>query len=151
MGMAEVRYRYRLRVNADEAVLLHGVFDSCRAVWNQALARWTELWREERLGYSYVEMAAELTDWRAAWEWLAAQPQCPQQQTLRRLYKAIRAFFDRSNPAGRPRFKSRKRGDGHSAEWTTNGFCLSGTGLGAERADRLQVAVAGGRLSLRVV
>jgi putative transposase len=150
MSTAEVRYRYRLRVNADQAWLLDGVFNACRAVWNQALGRWSELWREERLGYSYGEMAAELTDWRAAWEWLAGQPQCPQQQTLRRLSRAIKAFFDKTNPAGRPRFKSRKRGDGLSAEWTRNGFGISGSGRGYS-GDRLEVAVAGGRTRLRVV
>jgi putative transposase len=150
MREVEVRYRYRLRINRAQAEALMAVFDSCRAVWNQALGRWGELWREEKLGYSYGEMAAELTDWRATWEWLAAQPQCPQQQTLRRLSRAIRAFFDRTNPAGRPRFKSRKRGEGVSAEWTRNGFKVSGSGLG-QAGDRIEVAVAGGRIPLRAV
>jgi putative transposase len=150
MSEREVRYRYGLRVRPVDAVALGEVFDACRKVWNQALGRWKELWREERLGYSYGEMAAELTDWRAAWGWLAAQPQCPQQQTLRRLHRSIRAFFDKDNPAGRPRFKSSKRGEGQSAEWTRNGFAVSGSGLGSRQSDRLAVAVGGGRLLLRV-
>jgi putative transposase len=150
MSKGEVRYRYRLRVRPADAMALGEVFDACRKVWNQGLGRWTELWQKERLGYSYGEMAAELTDWRGAWEWLAAQPQCPQQQTLRRLHKSIRAFFDKRNPAGRPRFRSRKRGEGHSAEWTKNGFAVSGSGLGRYQSDRLAVAVGGGRLALRV-
>jgi hypothetical protein len=45
MSLAEVRYRYRLRINADQARQLQDVFDSCRAVWNTALGRWSELWR----------------------------------------------------------------------------------------------------------
>jgi len=140
--VVEARYRYRLRVAPSQARALQGVFDSCRFVWNTALGRWQDLWRYEGLSLSWVEMAAELTDWRSRYEWLAAQPCTPQQQVLRDLGKSVRAFFDKSNPAGRPRFKSRKAGYA-TAEWTTNGFAVK-NGL-------LHVAVASGRTALRVV
>jgi len=69
---------------------------------------------------------------------------------LRDLYRSVSAFFDKSNPAGRPRFK--KRRDGYAtARWTRNGFKVSGSGIGVGERDRLAVAVAGGRLALRVV
>ncbi|MGO9657325.1 MAG: hypothetical protein ACLQVK_00135 [Acidimicrobiales bacterium] len=48
---------------------------------------------------------------------------------LRDLYKAISAFFDKANPAGGPKFKSRKTGYA-TARWTTNGFSVSGSGHG---------------------
>jgi hypothetical protein len=55
--MVEARYRYRLRVSNSQAVLLHGVFDSCRFVWNQTLGRWQDLWRYERIMMSYSTLA----------------------------------------------------------------------------------------------
>jgi putative transposase len=150
----EARYRYRLRVSPKEALALRGVFDSCKFVWNQALGRWGDLWRHEHLLLSYKDMDAELTDWRGRFEWLAASPSVPQQQVLRDLSRSISAFFDKSNPASRPTYK-RRRDLFATARWSKNGFRVAGTGLGLKRpggpADRLEIAVAGGRLALRVV
>ena len=53
-------------------------------------------------------MSRELTDWRGRFDWLAAVPVTPQQQVLRDLDKSIRAFYDKDNPARRPRFKRKK-------------------------------------------
>jgi len=141
LGGVEARYRYRLRVTPTQAAALVEVFDSCRFVGNTALGRWSELWRHEQVSLGYVAMAAELTDWRSRFDWLAAVPVTPQQQVLRDLDRAIRAFSDKSHPGRRPRFK-RKRSH-TTASWNLNGFGLVG--------DRLAVAVAGGRTLLRVV
>jgi putative transposase len=84
-----------------------------------------------------------LTDWRHTFDWLEAQPQNPQEQTLRDLFKAVSAFFDKKNPAGRPTFKSRKAGYA-TARWTKNGFSV--------KDGRLDVATsAKNRIALRVV
>ncbi|MGH9075831.1 MAG: hypothetical protein ACRDZQ_17200, partial [Acidimicrobiales bacterium] len=69
---------------------------------------------------------------------------------LRDLYRGIAAFFDKANPGGRPRLESRRAGHG-AARWTRRGFAVSGSGRGASVVDHLEVAVAGGRLPLRVV
>jgi putative transposase len=137
----EARYTYRLRVTPAQARSLQEVFDSCRFVWNTSLGRWRDLWRYEGLSLSWVETAAELTDWRSRFDWLAAVPVTPQQQVIRDLGKAIRAFFGPKNPAGRPRFK--KKGSHSTASWNANGFAL--------REGRLSVAVRAGRTDLRVV
>jgi putative transposase len=150
MSEAEVRYRYKLRVSPRQAASLQAVFDASRFVWNQALGRWSDLWRHEGLSFAYGDANRELTDWRARFEWLAAQPSVTQQQVMRDLYRAVSAFFDRSNPAGRPRFKSRKGGYS-TARWTRNGFAVSGSGLGVNGDERVEVAVAGGRIGLRAV
>ncbi len=148
-AMVEVRFRYRLRVNRTQAALLQAVFDTCRFVWNQALGRWQDLWRQERISLGYADAGRELTDWRSRFEWLAEQPSVPQQQILRDLYRAIGAFHDKNNPARRPRFKSRK--DSYAvARWTRQGFAVAGSGLG-RAGDHLQVATAAGRIRLRVV
>jgi putative transposase len=143
-----LRYTYRLRVNPSVAKLLKEVFDSCRFVWNQALGRWQDLWRYEGLSYTYWDASSELTDWRHRFEWLSEQPSIPQQQVLRDLFKAIDAFFDKSNPAGRPKFK--KRGSYKTARWTTNGFSITGTGVGI-KGDRLSIATRVGRVKIPVV
>jgi putative transposase len=148
-AMAEVRYRYRLRVSNSQAVLLQAVFDACRFVWNQTLGRWEDLWRHEGVSLRYADANRELTDWRSRFEWLAAQPSVPQQQVQRDLCQAISAFADRTNPAGRPRFKARKAGY-TTARWTRRGFRVSGSGLGLAD-DRLEVATSAGRIRLRVV
>jgi putative transposase len=137
----EARYRFRLRVSNGQARELQQVFDSCRFVWNQALGRWDDLWQYERTSLPEKTMHAELTDWRSRFEWLADVPVTPQQQIIIDLSRSVRAFFDKTNPAGRPRFK--KRGACSSARWTVRGFSI--------KNDRLSVAVAGGRIDLRVV
>jgi putative transposase len=147
--MVQVRYRYRLRVNHSEATLLQAVFDTCRFVWNQALGRWQDMWQQERISLAYADAGRELTDWRSRFEWLAEQPSVPQQQVLRDLYRAIAAFHDKTNPARRPRFKSRKVGHA-TARWTKQAFAVSGSGRGRP-GDRLQVATGAGRIGLRVV
>jgi len=78
-----------------------------------------------------------------------SQPQNPQGQVLGDLYRSIGAFLDKTNPAGRPQFKIPKRGYA-TDRWTKNGFSVSGTGRG-HRGDRLKIAVAGGRIGLRVL
>jgi len=149
MASHEARYRYRLRVNDREAEALKGVFDSCRFVWNQALGRWSDLWRYEGVHLRLAGADKELTDWRSRFEWLAAQPSVPEQQVLRDLFASVSAFFDKKNPAGRPNFKKRRSGYA-TARWTKNGFKVAGTGQGYP-GDRLAVTVAECRLSLRVV
>jgi putative transposase len=148
-AIVEVRYRYRLRVSRTQTTLLLTVFDACRFVWNQTLGRWEDLWRQEGVSLGYADAGRELTDWRSRFAWLAEQPSVPQQQVQRDLYRAISAFFDRTNPAGRPRFKSRKTGHA-TARWTRRGFKVSGSGLG-RAGDRLEVATSAGRIQLRVV
>lgn len=136
-----VGYTYRLRVTPTQERALQEVFDTCRFVWNTALGRWSDLWRHERESLRYGDMAAELTDWRGRFDWLRAAPVVPQQQVLRNLDRGIKAFYSKTDPRRRPRFK--KRGSHATASWTVSGFSLKG--------DRLSVAVPGGRTLLRVV
>ena len=103
----EARYTYRLQVSPAQQRALQEVFDSCRFVWNTSLGRWSDLWRYEQVPLGYVSMAAELTDWRGRYEWLAAVPVTPQQQVQRDLDKAVRAFYDKEHPGRRPRFKKK--------------------------------------------
>ncbi|MGH9062947.1 MAG: helix-turn-helix domain-containing protein [Acidimicrobiales bacterium] len=96
MALAEVRYRYRLRVSPAQAEGLQAVFDACRFVWNTGLGRWGDLWRHEDLSLSYADADKELTDWRSRFEWLGAAPSVPQQQVLRDLYLTFRRSAETS-------------------------------------------------------
>lgn len=144
----ELRYRYRLRVTPARQRQLQQVFDNNRFVWNHMLGRWTDLWRHEQTSLNTVEMSRELTDLRSRFDWLEATPVTPQQQTVRDLGKAISAFFDKKNPAGRPRF--REKGTVNSGRWTKRGFGVTGTGCGM-KGDRLTIALPGGRVEVPVV
>lgn len=147
-GTIELRYRYRLRVNARRARLLDETWAACRVVWNTSLGRWNDLWRHEQVSFTETDNHAELTDWRSAKHWLAAVPVTPQQQTIIDLHRSIRAFYDKTHPGQRPRFK--KTGTHHTARWTTRGFKVTGTG-GGTRGDRLSLALPGGREEFPVV
>ena len=148
--MTQVRYNYRLRVSPPQDGLLQGVFDTNRFVWNQTLGRWRDLWSNEGLSYDYKEANKELTDWRSRFGWLAEQPSVSQQQVIRDLYKSIAAFFDKSNPASRPRFK-RAKDEYSTARWVKTGFGVSGSGFGINQDDSLQLATSKGRIDIRVV
>ena len=67
---------------------------------------------------------------------------------LRDLFRSVHAFFDKDNPAGRPKFKKKARYK--TARWTKNGFSVTGTGRGA-KGDRLSVATRVGRVEVPVV
>jgi hypothetical protein len=103
MKTVEARYNYRLRVRSQEAQLLQGVFDSCRFVWNQALGRWSDLWRHEGVTLNLVDADKELSDWRSRFDWLAAQPSVPEQQVLPDLYRSIAlSLTSQTLPGGPP-------------------------------------------------
>jgi hypothetical protein len=53
----------------------------------------------------YLEQCRQLTQARAENPWLAAGSQTVQQQTLRDFARAMTAFVDPANPAGRPSWR----------------------------------------------
>jgi|GEM_PF-5117097 len=134
MTAHEARYRYRLRVNTREGEVLKGVFDSCRFVWNQALGRWSDLWRYEGISLHLAGADKELTDWRSRFEWLAEQPSVPEQQVLRDLFASVSAFFDKSNPPDDPTSRSGEAatpplgGRRTASRWQAPGWAVPATG-----------------------
>src|SRR5580704_341443 len=104
--------RYRLLpAPAQEAVLR----DHCahaRFVWNLAVEQHSR-WRPGRAGApGYLEQCRQLTAARAGHPWLAAGSQTVQQQALRDFARAMAAFFDPANPAGRSSWRKAGRDEG---------------------------------------
>jgi transposase len=93
-------------------MVLRGHCTHARYVWNLAV----EQHRHWRLGRAcapgYLEQCRQLTSARAEYAWLAAGSQMVQQQALRDFAKAISAFFDPHNPAGRPTWRKAGRHEG---------------------------------------
>ena len=96
---------------AQEAVLR----DHCghaRYVWNLAVEQHGH-WRPGRKSApGYLEQCRQLTAARAEYPWLAAGAQMVQQQALRDFARAMAAFVDPGNPAGRPSWRKAGRDEG---------------------------------------
>lgn len=84
--------RYRLLPAAEQVVALAEHCRHARFVWNLA-AEQQGFWRPGRKAPGYNEQAAQLTEARAAFAWLAAGSQTVQQQALRDFAQAMRNFF----------------------------------------------------------
>ena len=104
--------RFRLLpAPAQEAVLRDHCAHS-RYVWNLAVEQHAH-WHPGRKGApGYLEQCRQLTAARAEHPWLAAGSQTVQQQALRDFARAMAAFFDPGNPAGRPSWRKAGRDEG---------------------------------------
>ncbi len=106
-AVCERAYRSRCYPTRAQARLFAQLFGARRYVWNWALARREEAWRERRERISHNQLSKELTALRAqpGLEWLGALPRAPLQQTLRDLEQAYKRFF--KGLARKPRRKHR--------------------------------------------
>ena len=89
-----------------------------RFVWNLAVEQHSWWWPGRGSAPGPAERQRQLAEARAAELWLAEGSSSIQQQALRDFDRAMAAFFDPDNPAGKPRFRS-KRG--------TQGFVIRDT------------------------
>jgi putative transposase len=95
----------------DEAMLL-GHCAHTRYVWNLAVEQHAH-WRPGRKSApGYLEQCRQLTAARAENDWLRAGSHTVQQQALRDFTQAMKAFFDRGNPARRPSWRKAGRNEG---------------------------------------
>jgi len=110
----QTTYRYRLDPTAEQEAQLRRFAGARRFVWNWALNRKREHYRETGKTLSYNDLAAELTRLKQqpATAWLREMDSQSLQQTLRDLENAYQLFFRRARNGdkkkGFPKFKSRK-------------------------------------------
>ena len=104
--------RYRLLPTPAQEAVLRDHCSHARYVWNLAVEQYAH-WRPGRQGApGYLEQCPQLTAARAGHPWLAAGSQTVQQQALRDFARALAAFFDPGNPAGRPSWRKAGRHEG---------------------------------------
>ncbi len=95
--------RFRLYPSSVQATTMSQHCKDARAVWNMALEQWN-CWRpDRRQAPGYNEQAAQLTEARAAFEWLAAGSVTVQQQALRDFDQAKKNFHRVTH--GRPTWR----------------------------------------------
>ena len=104
--------RYRLLPTPAQQAVLRDHCGHARYVWNLAVEQHSH-WRPGRTGApGYREQCRQLTAARAEHRWLAAGSQTVQQQALRDFARALAAFLDPANPAGRPSWRKAGRDEG---------------------------------------
>jgi transposase len=104
--------RYRLYPTSAQQAVLRDHCGHARYVWNLAVEQHSH-WHPGRTSApGYLEQCRQLTEARAEHPWLAAGSQMVQQQALRDFTKAMAAFFDPENPAGRPSWRKAGRDEG---------------------------------------
>src|ERR1017187_10371340 len=104
--------RYRLLPTTAQQAVLRDHCGHARYVWNLAVEQHSH-WHPGRASApGYLEQCRQLTQARAENPWLAAGSQTVQQQALRDFARAMAAFFDSANPAGRPSWRKAGRDEG---------------------------------------
>ena len=104
--------RFRLLPTPAQQVVLRDHCGHARYVWNLAVEQHA-YWHPGRASApGYLEQCRQLTQARAEYPWLAAGSHTVQQQALRDFARAMAAFFDPGNPAGRPSWRKAGRDEG---------------------------------------
>ncbi len=126
-------YRFRLYPNATQEAALHGMLGAFCDLYNAALQERIDCYRKTGKALTYNTQALQLKAVRAVDDRLAGFSFTTEQQVLRRLDRAFRAFFDRvkrGDKPGFPRYQAKRRFD--SAEMRV------GDGLTVKQ-DRLRI------------
>ena len=125
-------YKFRVYPNrAQQAALADMLADFC-ALYNAGLQQRIEAWRRQGVAVTYGMQATELKATRAVHDGLARWSFSAEQQVLRRLDKAFKAFFTRlkrGDKPGFPRFRASARY--HAAEFRV------GDGLTLRKSGRI--------------
>ena len=128
-------YKFRVYPNGQQRQLLAFNLQCCQRLYNAALEQRRDAWSSRRRSLSCYSQQQQLPALRELPEYQAINAQILQ-NVLRRLDKAFKAFFRKTNRAGFPRFKAHDRYDSFTYPQTGNGsvrfngkkICLSKIG-----------------------
>src|ERR671933_1393700 len=138
-------YKYRLYPNRAQIVTLEAMLGAFCDLFDAGLQQRIGAYRRQGKTLRYADQANELRAVRAADERLASYSFSAEQQVLRRLDKAFRAFFRRlkarKGKAGFPRFQAKSRFD--SAEFRV------GDGLTIRKNKRLGITGIPGEIKAK--
>ena len=141
--MPVLTYKYRLFPNSTQAVALTDMLGSFCDLYNACLQQRIEAYRRRGRTLSYSDQASELKAVRLSDERLASYSYSAEQQVVRRLDKAFRAFFGRvrKGKGGFPRFRARSMFD--SADFRV------GDGLTVRTSSKLGIVGIPGEIKVR--
>jgi putative transposase len=103
-----VAVRNRLYPAAAQVGVLWRHCEDARFVWNLAVEQQSWWWPSRGAAPGSAERQRQLAQARAAEPWLREGSSSVQQQALRDFDKAMAAFFRLDNPAGKPRYRSKR-------------------------------------------
>jgi len=126
-----------------------------RLIYNQALQRRIEVYRTTKKTLSRFDQTAELTRWRAKYDFLSSASVSVQRDALDRLDKGFKAFFRRvksgEGKPGFPRFKPAQRW--HSFSVGEPGQCVQNGRIRVTKVDGLvrcrNLREIGGRIKVQ--
>jgi putative transposase len=141
--MPVLTYKYRLFPNSTQAVALTDMLGSFCDLYNACLQQRIEAYRRQGRTLSYIDQASELKAVRLIDERLASYSYSAEQQVVRRLDKAFRAFFGRvrTGKGGFPRFRAKSMFD--SADFRV------GDGLTIRKSRKLGIVGIPGEIKVR--
>jgi putative transposase len=133
-------YKFRVYPNKQQQAMLDLTLETCRHLYNTALADRKNTYEQEGLSRSYEDQAAILTSEKKDNPYLKSVFSQVPQDVLRRLDKSFKAFFRRvkagENP-GYPRFKG--RGWYKSFTYPQSGFALEGSKLNLSKIGSIRI------------
>jgi putative transposase len=141
--MPILNYKYRLFPNPAQTAGLTDMLGSFCDLYNACLEQRIEAYRRQGRTLGYLDQANELKAVRLIDERLASYGYSAEQQVIRRLDKAFRAFFSRvrKGKGGFPRFRARSMFD--SADFRV------GDGLTIRRSRKLGIIGIPGEIKVR--
>jgi len=137
-------YKYRVYPTKQQANELDGMLGAFCDLYNAGLQQRIEAYQRKKLTLACITQCNELKACREADERLASFGFTAEQQVMRRLDKAFKAFFGRlkkKSKAGFPRFQKKKQYD--SAEFRV------GDGLTIKKSDRLGIVGISSEIRVR--
>ena len=138
-------YKYRLYPSRAQTAALEAMLGAFCDLFNAGLQQRIEAYRRQGKTLRYADQANELKAVRAVDERLAGYSFSAEQQVLRRLDKAFKAFFrrlkERKGKAGFPRFRAKSRFD--SVEFRV------GDGLTVRKTKRLGIVGIPGEIKVK--
>ncbi|MHA7301472.1 RNA-guided endonuclease InsQ/TnpB family protein [Pseudarthrobacter sp. MDT1-22] len=105
-------YKFRMYPTSKQEDLLRAMLNDHRYLYNAALQERIEAWKRARIGIRFAAQSAQLKYIRADDPDYARWSYAAETQTLRRLEKAIQAFFRRVKAGEKPGYP-RYKGAGH--------------------------------------
>ena len=102
----EKSYKYRIYPNKKQQEIIAKTFGCCRFVYNKYLAIRTEMYKEDKKIFSYVQCSKDLKNLKSDLDWLREVDSTALQSSLKDLDSAYQKFF--KEHAGYPKFKPKK-------------------------------------------